>query len=488
VAGRSSAVLEPPPIAFGGAGWSSDELAAMAGGWLDFVRASVPDSAELTAMPMSNHPQAVALFFALSSLPLPVAVLPPDARAWRTSPPLPDGTPVFVAPPLRALAPAAKAAGLAALVVPDARRAGPPGSVSFLACPGFVNFTSGSTGLPKPVYITTRSFLIQTAAIVEASGLAPGDPVLASLPLSTHYGLGQALILPTVLGSPLGLVERFDHRSVFRLLDAAPYTYWAATPLMADLLARAPLAGRCPPAPTICHISAGRLSPRTFQAFAERFGVTLKPSYGQTENGFISADTAAPEAIRPDRVGRPAPGIEVRIGDDPRHPRAPGELGRVWFKSPWYMEGYGFPPRLAPREGRDGWWPTADMGFLDDDGYLALAGRADDCFKTALGHLVNPGMIADALTAHPGVTDVLVIPVGESGGALIGVVVEGEGVHHADLRTTVGRALPPWLQPHVLTVTPCLPRLAGGKPDRDACLSLLREARGGAGPVAPSAA
>src|SRR5262249_45110149 len=155
--------------------------------------------------PMSNHPLTVALFFALSSLPLPVAILPPDARAWRTSPPLPASTPVFVAPPLRALAAAAEAVGLSARVVPDARPPSPPASASLLACPGFVNFTSGSTGLPKPVYITTRSFLIQTAAIVEASGLAPGDAVLATLPLSTHYGLGQALILPTVLGSPMGL-------------------------------------------------------------------------------------------------------------------------------------------------------------------------------------------------------------------------------------------------------------------------------------------
>jgi acyl-CoA synthetase (AMP-forming)/AMP-acid ligase II len=483
----AAAAVQPPSIAFRGARWSSDELAAIAAGWLDFVHASVPPSAELAAMLMSNHPQTVALFFALSSLALPVVIFPADARAWRSSPPLPDGTPVFVAPPLRALAPAAKAAGFLTFILPDPRPAAVPrGSVSFLACPGFVNFTSGSTGLPKPVYITTRSFLLQTAAIIEASGLRPGDPVMASLPLSTHYGLGQALILPAVLGSPLGLVERFDHRSVFRLLRAAPYTYWAATPLMADLLARAPLMGPCPLAPAICHVSAGRLSPRTFQAFAERFGVTLKPNYGQTESGFITVDTAAPEAIRADRVGRPAPGIEVGIGDDPLHPLPPGELGRVWFKSPWYMEGYGFPPRLAPREGRDGWWPTADMGFLDERGYLALAGRADDCFKTGLGHLVNPGMIADAFTSHSGVSDIVVIPVGDPDRALIGVVVEAEGaLDPFDLRTAAARELPPWLQPHILTVTARLPRLAGGKADRNACLALLREARGGgAGPDA----
>src|SRR5882724_3241151 len=160
----------------------------------------------------------------------------------------------------------------------EARRPCPPGppcsclrgAARFLACPGFVNFTSGSTGLPKPVYIATRSFLVQTAAVIEASRLAPGAPVVGSLQLSTHYGLGQALILSTVLGSPLGLLERFDHRSLLRLLATGSYAYWAATPSMADVLARAPLPAPRPDAPAICHISAGRLSARTFHAFAER--------------------------------------------------------------------------------------------------------------------------------------------------------------------------------------------------------------------------
>jgi acyl-CoA synthetase (AMP-forming)/AMP-acid ligase II len=252
------------------------------------------------------------------------------------------------------------------------------------------------------------------------------------------------------------------------------------------MLARAPLAASIPAAPPICHISAGRLSARTFQAFAERFGVKLRPGYGQTENGFITVDRAPEEEIRPDCVGRPAPGIEVRIGDDPLDPYPSGRLGRVWFKSPWYMEGYGFPPRLAPREGRQGWWPTADMGVLDDSGYLTLAGRADDCFKTSAGYLVNPGEIANVLTSHPGVSEVVVIPVRNSEGPVIGAFVESDGAIDPDeLRATAARMLPAWLRPQVVVVTGRLPRLAGGKVDREACHAVLREARGWSEPVSP---
>jgi F420-dependent oxidoreductase-like protein len=64
-----------------------------------------------------------------------------------------------------------------------------------------------------------------------------------------------------------------------------------------------------------------------------------------------------------------APHVKIRIGDDPSAPDPPGRLGRVWFTSSWYMEGYGFPPDLAPREHRHGWWPTHDVGSLDEAGY-----------------------------------------------------------------------------------------------------------------------
>jgi O-succinylbenzoic acid--CoA ligase len=85
-------------------------------------------------------------------------------------------------------------------------------------------------------------------------------------------------------------------------------------------------------------------------------------------------------------------------------------------------------------------------------------------------------MVADALMNHPGVNDVLVVPIDDPGGPVIGAAVEG-AVDAAELRAAAARALPPWLQPHVLVVLPALPRLPGGKPDRRACQARLIEAR-----------
>jgi acyl-CoA synthetase (AMP-forming)/AMP-acid ligase II len=476
----------PPPIVFGGRRWESRELAAMAAGWIPVADAGFRSEAELAAVVLANHPVAIALFFALSALRRPLIVLAPEPRSWRSEPPIPAGTPLFLAPGQHGLAEAAAGLGLRPQLVPEpdrASRAVGAGPMMFLQTPGLVSFSSGSTGPPKPVYNATHSLLRQVTVMAETYGLSDKTSVAGSLPLASHFGLGHSLLLPTWLGAQLGLLPQFNPRALLTLLASGPYDYWAGTPLMADLLARAPLAGPPPPVPALCHISAGPLPESVSRAFRDRFGVPLRPSYGRTECGFITAETAGADRVRPAAVGRPSPGIEICIGDDPRLPLPAGTLGRVWFSSPWYMEGYGFPPHVH-REGSDGWWPTEDVGLLDEAGYLVLAGRMDECFKTPAGYLVNPAEIRRALGTHPGVNEVVVIPVPAPGGGApsIGAVVQGRGpIDPTALLAVAGELLPSWLWPQVVVVREELPRLPGGKPDRAACAEMLAGARAGAG-------
>ena len=141
-----------PDILAHGRWRSGDELDAIARGWLAVVRDTLDDSGRPIAVALPTTQEGVALLVALSSLPSPVILLPPDVRAWRTEPAIPLGTPVVLLPTLAHLAPDAHRLGLHPVVLPEAstRGAGPP--IDPFSGAGVVLFTSGSSGWPKPVF------------------------------------------------------------------------------------------------------------------------------------------------------------------------------------------------------------------------------------------------------------------------------------------------------------------------------------------------
>jgi rifamycin polyketide synthase module 1/2/3 len=425
-------------------------------------------------MVLGNHPQAVALFFALSSGAAPVIVLPPELRGWRSAPPLPPGSHVVLVPALRRLEPEARQLGLDVTVLPEPRGdAGSSETAAFMTSPGFVLFTSGSTDLPRPVFRSSSHLLGGARALMAAVGTPRDGGVIASLPLARGFGLLHGLMAATVRGTRLALQERFDHNALLEIFASRDYHYWAGTPVMAGALARAHLSGPHP-APPVCVI-AGRLSADVCRQFEARFGVPLRQTYGTTETGSVTVDGAPASAVRSETAGRPLPGVALRVGDGPHDLLPPGQTGRIWVSSPSYMmDGYGFPPDLAPLDSVDGWWPTPDVGLVDEAGYLTHSGRLDECVRTGAGYLVNPAEVAATVERFPGVSDTAVAPLDTAAGPVLGVLVQADSaLDLALLRSHLADALPPWAQPRVLEVTGALPRLTSGRIDRMSCIEIL---------------
>jgi long-chain acyl-CoA synthetase len=468
--------LAPPHLRHRGRTWSSDEVTALATAWHVDLASALPPVSPLVAVAMTNRPESVALFFALSAQPAPLVVLSEDPRSWSTAPPIPPSTPLVLVPGQEALADQATARGLRPLVLPEAR-AGRGAAPAFFSFAGTVVFTSGSTGAPKPLYRTSAAMLRAGTANVAIQTGPRGAAFVTALPLATNHGLIACLLAASLQGGTLGLVDRFDHRSVLALFASGQYTVFPATPIMIDMLSRCPLQGAAPPCPPEVKASAGFVPQAVRHAFLTRFGVPPRQTYGTTEGSLIAAETPSTGGIRGVGVGGAVPGVELSIGDDPLEPQPPGAPGHVWFRSSWYMEGYGYPPHLAPRGDVRGWYPTNDLGVIDDTGYLTLLGRRDDCFKTAGGQLVNPHEVGDVLRRHPGVVDAAVVPVAAPSGAVVGVVVESAGgeMDTEEMRRYAATHLPGWAQPQVVRPVQALPRAPSGKIDRAACIALLRD-------------
>jgi acyl-CoA synthetase (AMP-forming)/AMP-acid ligase II len=380
---------------------------------------------------------------------------------------------VLLTPSQQSHEPEARQLGLDVTVLPEPRPAERGEEAArFMSAPGFVLFTSGSTDLPRPVFRSSAHLLECADAVMTATATPEGAGLIASLPQARGFGLIHGLMAATVRRGTLALQERFDHNALLELFASGAYRYWAGTPVMAGALVRA-LPSAAHRAPPYCVI-AGRLSADVCRQFEARFGVPLRQTYGTTETGSVTVDVAAAPSVRSETAGRPLPGVSLRIGDTPHEPAPPGRTGRIWVRSPHRMDGYGFPPDLAPLGDVDGWWATPDVGHVDESGALTLAGRLDECVRTGAGYLVNAAEVAAVIEQFPGVTDAAVAPLETPTGPVLGVLVQAPGdLDVAALRGHLVRALPPWAQPRVVDVASALPRLPSGRVDRRSCVQIL---------------
>jgi long-chain acyl-CoA synthetase len=157
---------------------------------------------------------------------------------------------------------------------------------------------------------------------------------------------------------------------------------------------RAAMGGRCRDA-----ISGGAPLGARLGHFFRGVGVTVCEGYGLTETSPAAA-VNLPTGTRIGTVGRPLPGVTIRIEDD-------GEIlisGDIVFGSYWHNE-----TATAEALTADGWFRTGDLGHLDQDGYLSITGRKKEIIVTAGGKNVAPAVLEDQVRAHPLISQCLVV-------------------------------------------------------------------------------
>ncbi|GGR93306.1 non-ribosomal peptide synthetase [Micromonospora fulviviridis] len=310
------------------------------------------------------------------------------------------------------------AAGPATVTVDDLVAAGgpPPGAAPTPADPAYVIFTSGSTGTPRPVRVShgAAAHLAEALEQTVYAGSRPGLRVAVNAPLTFDASMKQLVQLGH--GRSLYLVPeevRRDGAALAAALADHGVDVLDLTPSQLRIL----LAGAGDTRlPGLLLLGGEAVPPDLWETVAALPGVRAVNLYGPTE---CTVDTSAAEirAGDPPTIGRPLPGVAVRVLDEQLRPVPPGVAGELCVSGPQLADGYlGDPEATArrfvevtlPSGGTERVYRTGDRVRFDADRRLRYLGRLDDQVKIH-GFRVEPGEVAAVLRGHPEVADAAVV-------------------------------------------------------------------------------
>jgi long-chain acyl-CoA synthetase len=355
-------------------------------------------------------------------------------------------------------------------------------------------FTAGTAGAPKPAMLTHGSLLANLEQMQSHPGLrlTAADVALGVLPLFHVYGLNVVLGLALHAGAAVALVDHFHPVETLARVRADRVTVIAAVPAIYDAwLGLDDASGPRDALETVrlCVSGATTLPAATAQRMRERYGVAVHDGYGLTEASPVVTTTAVSSEPRPDSIGPPLPGIEVRLLDFDGNPALEGDPGEIVVRGPNVFAGYWNDPATSSAVLVDGWLHTGDIAVGGPDGWLTLVDRAKDIVIVS-GFNVFPGEVEEALRSHRDVEDVAVVgePHPHTGEALVAYVVPraGQVPDPVELLRHAGRQLARYKLPTRVEVVDSLPRTFAGKLVRRA-LSSSAGSDAGAGRVVDDA-
>jgi long-chain acyl-CoA synthetase len=299
-------------------------------------------------------------------------------------------------------------------------------------------YTSGTSGVPRGAMLSHRALLANVAqcAALRPAPVTAADRVLLALPLFHSYGLGPGLFQVAAAGATAVLLQRFDAEAAVDAIEQHRVTTLVGVPPMYQALLHVDPARLRDALITVRLLTSGAapLSPSLLEAVQKATSLPVFEGYGLTETAPVLTSTLVGGQVKPGSVGRPLPGIELRLVDTDGQPFADDEefvlpdddAGLVSVRGENLFSGYW--PDGAHGPDAEGWFRTGDVGYLDDDGDLHLVDRAGDLIIVN-GFNVYPHEVEQVLVELPQVAEAAVVgvPSETTGEAVKAVIVLGQG-------------------------------------------------------------
>jgi acyl-CoA synthetase (AMP-forming)/AMP-acid ligase II len=448
----------PVALAFEDREYTAAQLDALAAGLAGTLAGQGVRAGDRVALMASNRPEFVVAVLAVWRLGAAVVLLSP---AWRrgevehalaiTSPAHAVGDQPVLAELMPMLHLDEPIAGLdAPHVRPD------PGADAVLV------FSSGTTGLPKAVRHTHASFGAAVRHWRDALSLTPADRIQVATPPSHILGLLN-IVTALETGVWVRLHRRFDVGALLRHIGSDRITVeMAVAPIALAIASQPDLESYDLSSLRFIMWGATPVTVSVAEAVTRRTGVGWVPAYGASELPVIACNPL--DGPRLDSVGRPVPGVDVRVVSlETGVPVPAGEIGEIQARAESLMAGY-LPEEATAESFVDGWYRTGDVGVLDADGWLRITDRFKEMIKVR-GFQVAPAEVEAVLHGHPAVADCAVygIPDAADGEAIVAAVARAAPVEAEELVALVGDRLASYKKPSRVEFVAEIPRLPSGK-------------------------
>jgi fatty-acyl-CoA synthase len=350
-----------------------------------------------------------------------------------------------------------------------------------------MQYTSGTTGFPKGVMLTSRNILNNGFFIGEGQKLTADDRVCLPVPLFHCFGCVLGVLAVLTHGATAVMVESFDPLLVLAAIqkERATAVYGVPTMFIAELAH--PMFEMFDLTSLRTGIMAGSPCPvETMRQVIDRMHASeMTICYGLTEASPVFTQTTTDDTLerKCETVGRKHPEVEVRVVDPETgkdcFPNVPGELLCRGYN---IMKGYyGMPDATEKAVDSDGWLHSGDLGTVDEDGYYRITGRIKDMIIRG-GENIYPREIEEFLYTMPGVKDVQVVGVpdkkyGEVVGAFV-VRSEGSDIGEGDIQEYTRARMARYKCPKHIFFVDDFPMTASGKIQKFKLRDMAKETLG----------
>ncbi|MFP1644677.1 AMP-binding protein [Pontitalea aquivivens] len=273
----------------------------------------------------------------------------------------------------------------------------------------FLMYTSGTTGSPKGAMHTINTVMTCTNNIAERAGLTKDDVIHVASPVGHMLGFAASVKLALRLGATMTMQDVWEGKRGVELMAAEGVTYTGgATPFLLDVVETVKNGGANPEKLRVFLCAGAPIPPALIERARNELDLTVCSVWGMTEtlaSTMTEPERAAEKSSRTD--GRPTPGVAVCVVDDDNQPLPTGTVGRLMVRGSQSTLGYFKRPDLEIFDA-DGWMDTGDLAYMDDEGYIRIAGRTKDVIIRG-GENVPVADVENVLYEHPAVLAVALV-------------------------------------------------------------------------------